>query len=167
MCNEIDIADIAALVQYDPSTGMLTWRADGRPAFSTRKSGGYLHGQFAKRYVKAHRIAWALHHGRWPVGYIDHIDGDRSNNRIANLREATARENSANGGKRPGRQPSSRFIGVCIAKSKWEASVGHEGRTVRAGLFADEVEAARARDALAIQLKGRFARLNFPQGASS
>lgn len=169
MCSDVEIADIAAAVAYDPLTGALTWRADGRPAFSTVKSGGYLHGQFAKRFIKAHRVAWALHNGHWPVGYIDHIDGDRSNNRIANLREATARQNSANGGKRPGRQPSSRFIGVCITTkgNKWEASVGHEGRTVRAGLFADETEAARARDSLAIQLKGRFARLNFPQGESA
>ena len=168
MCSDLDVDFIAELVGYDPNTGALTWKATGRPAFATIKSGGYLHGSFAKRHLKAHRVAWALHYGQWPSGQIDHINGDKADNRIGNLRDTTPRQNSANGGKRPGRQPSSRFIGVCICKgNKWEAAVGHEGRTIRAGRFCDEIEAARARDTLAIQLKGRFARLNFPQGETA
>lgn len=44
----------------------------------------------------AHRLAWLLHYGSWPSRHIDHINGDRADNRIANLRECDDAENQQN-----------------------------------------------------------------------
>jgi hypothetical protein len=108
------IEQLRELLSYDPATGALTW--------ATRRKGGCKPGQPAgcvsptgygrilcmgKSYP-THRIAWALYHGEDPYPYqIDHIDRDKINNRIANLRLATPKENCANRytspekGKRP------------------------------------------------------------------
>src|SRR5687767_8577743 len=93
-------------LSYDPETGALTWRAvDGRKAWNTRWAGqpalnhksekGYLYGRLDGRHIKSHRAIFCIVEGRWPE-QIDHIDGNRSNNRWANLREVTFAEQARN-----------------------------------------------------------------------
>lgn len=57
---------------------------------------GYLVLKIKGKQLKAHRIAWFLHYGSWPIGVIDHINGDRIDNRIRNLRDVSVKENNAN-----------------------------------------------------------------------
>lgn len=90
-------------VRYCPdSVSGLVWavnvnsraRADG-PALAAKDGRGYCNGFYRYQNLKAHRVVWFLHHGTMP-DCIDHIDGDRSNNRIENLRAVTRKENSQN-----------------------------------------------------------------------
>lgn len=112
---------LGRLLICDPETGMLTWRERsgewfsavtprrasaicdlwnsryaGRPALAALNSKGYRDGSVLGTTFKAHRVVWALAYGAWPEGVIDHIDHDKANNRLANLRCVTRRENNQN-----------------------------------------------------------------------
>lgn len=104
------IPDLRQLLSYNPETGALVWlprpkhlnkrgwntRYAGKSALNTLHSDGYRMGKVNGVRVYAHRVAWALTHGSWPTFVVDHINGDRSDNRITNLREATNRDNAMN-----------------------------------------------------------------------
>jgi hypothetical protein len=91
---------------------------------------------------------------------VDHINGNGLDNRRCNLRICTPAENVRN--RRKVACARSRFIGVFPRRNKWHAVVTHQRKTHFVGSFDDDVEAARARDRLALKLHGQFARLNFP-----
>jgi hypothetical protein len=139
-------------LHYDPETGSIVWkhgtsdkRPAGRPAFYTKALTGYLIGSFKYRRFLAHRVAWALHYGNWPLGQIDHINGDRTDNRIANLRDVTNRENGMN--MRRGKGNKSGRVGVSwdAVTRKWRASIFIEGRCINLGRYAEFEEACRVR----------------------
>jgi len=92
---------------------------------------------------------------------VDHINGNGLDNRRCNLRICTQEQNARNNA--PKGNGASRFKGVFPCGKKWGAKVTHRKKTHRLGVFADEVEAAKARDRLALKLHGEFARLNFPE----
>lgn len=86
---------------YDPASGVLTYRRGSGSIKAGKKAGtlgsdGYWQISFRGFFFKAHRIAWALHYGRWPSPRLDHINLDKIDNRISNLREATTSQNRAN-----------------------------------------------------------------------
>lgn len=116
----------------------------GREAFTAIDGRGYRHGSLDRTYLRLHRVVWALHYGSWPSGEIDHIDGNRLNNRIENLRIASAGENQRN--QRLHRNNTSGHVGVSWYKpySKWRATIGlGNGRSKHLGYF-DRVEDAAA-----------------------
>lgn len=145
------IEDLRKVLAYDPETGVLTRvvARGGTKAGDTTgcvNASGYLVVQFCGRLLYAHRIAWALHFGKWPPGKIDHKNGRRADNRIENLRAVTDGENARNMAM-PKINTSGR-IGVKWHKAgkKWQAAIHHAGRHIHLGLFAgfDEACAARA-----------------------
>src|SRR5574337_469220 len=90
---------VRELFAFDSSTGILTRRTKA----SSNAEAGAVAGHLSKGYLlvnvdgikqKVHRIAWLHHYGEWPPGMIDHINGNRSDNRIANLRVASAAINA-------------------------------------------------------------------------
>lgn len=95
----------------------------------------------------------------------DHINGDRLDNRRANLRICNGMENARNRGVSARHiEIPSRYKGVSWERraARWQAQIGCDGKKFHLGLFATEEEAARAYDAKARELHGDFARLNFP-----
>ena len=171
------------LMAYDPETGKLTWRQQksasiapisvktdavlarwngrtaGRIALDSNGATGRKRGSIAGLSVFAHRVAWAIHYGEWPDREIDHINGNFTDNRIANLRLATRAENARNRGSIPG--SASRFKGVYrTTNGKWFAQINLSGRSTHIGTFASEDEAALAYNAAAVKHHGPFARLN-------
>lgn len=68
----------------------------GDPALTTVNKNGYLHGSIGEVHYRAHRIAFLLTKGYWPLGDVDHIDGNKQNNAGANLREVDRSSNNAN-----------------------------------------------------------------------
>jgi hypothetical protein len=104
---------------------------------------GYLHGIINGQRYRAHRVAFALYHGREPVGEIDHIDGVGTNNAQVNLREVSSAENKRN--LAISRRNSSGAIGVSYSSSKglWRAYVGLDGRQKHIGYF-ENIEDAKA-----------------------
>jgi hypothetical protein len=92
----------------------------------------------------AHRAAWCLYHGEWPAGVIDHINGDKTDNRIENLRCVTPSINSRN--MKKFKHNTSGIAGVCWhkASNKWRAIVTVGGRQKSLGVFSDKDDAAKA-----------------------
>lgn len=117
----------------------------GKEAF-TANNKGYRVGRIYDRIFQAHRIVFALAHGRWPIA-IDHIDGNGLNNSIHNLREASQAENCRN--LRRARHNTSGITGVCFdgRRGKWFAQIRLSYRNHFLGYFSTKEEAAAARAA--------------------
>ncbi len=116
LVNDITAERVKEVFSYDPLTGIFTWRVPrpGRKAGEVAgfsRANGYLKLQVDRRAYLAHRIAFLYMHGRWPVGQVDHIDGNRANNRIENLREVDQVANMQNR-HRAQKNSSTGFLGV-------------------------------------------------------
>lgn len=171
-----DPATLHEILDYDASSGLFIWKERPRRFFSsdrgwrkwnTRYAGtealatvsthGYRFGSIFKTAVAAHRVAFAMSHGRWATGEIDHINGQRDDNRICNLRECTRRENAVNTAAKKG---ASRFKGVSFhkAKGRWRATFGQK----HIGYRESESGAARLYDEYLRSNVGGTLCLNFP-----
>lgn len=131
---------------YDPLTGLLV-RISGQRAGSPAggvTTRGYLHVYAFGHYFAAHRICWLLHFGEWPQGDLDHINHNKTDNRIENLRSVTIAENNAN---LPGGQGPKRY-GWDRTKGRWRVRCKRNGRFWHGGYFKTEIEAATAAAAL-------------------
>jgi hypothetical protein len=161
---DLSVERLRELLSYDPTTGEFLYRvrvARRTPAGSLAGSvnnEGYRHIRVDGRAYKAHRLAWLHVHGTWPGGMLDHIDGDRDNNRIANLREATRSQNLAN--SRPYRANSKYHKGINRRTSGlWDARISHNGKCHFLGCFKTEGEAVAAYASAARNFYGEYARI--------
>lgn len=130
-----------AVLDYNAETGIFTWRIAcrgtkaGAKAGSKPNSDGYINICVNHLLYKAHRLAWQHVHGIVPPNQVDHINGDRADNRLCNLRLATNAENSQS---RPvNGQGSSGLIGATwrADKSLWASEIMVGGRRHRLGYF--------------------------------
>jgi hypothetical protein len=139
---ELTAADVSARYSYEPATGALTPVSTAREPFMSDY--GYLTVSLYGRTCAVHRLAWLLSYGAWPDKVIDHIDGDKLNNRLANLRDATAAENQQNR-HRPSRRNSSGHLGVswCRYRKRWHAQLTVNGER-RLSKFFDDLASAVA-----------------------
>lgn len=106
-------------------------------------SNGYRRVRVGGVRLKEHRVAFAMHHGHWPAGEVDHIDGDRQNNRPANLRDVSRAENGQNQ-RRPRKGSRSGLLGVIAHGNRWRAEIKSHGKTKNLGAFATPEEAHAA-----------------------
>ncbi|MGK5049480.1 HNH endonuclease [Janthinobacterium sp. GB4P2] len=141
--------ELKDVLTYDPSSGDLRWKifcGGERPgAIAGTMDGGYRKvGYQGKRYL-AHRVAWFLHFGVEPIGQVDHMDGNPSNNVITNLRLATHSENQQNQ-RAPSSRNTSGFLGVQFSKArrKFVAKIGIDGKQIFIGRFDTAEEAYQA-----------------------
>jgi hypothetical protein len=157
------------LLRYEPETGKLFWRERGTEWFSDGGNGatvsaamwnrryahkeaftvmpvGYRGGRILGVSTYAHRIAFAIFHGKWPDGEIDHINGNGTDNRIENIRDVTKRENARNMPLRSNN--TSGVLGVCWHKraNMWIAqiNIGNDSKVLGHFKSFDEACAARA-----------------------
>lgn len=159
------------LLRYEPETGKLFWLSRspdvfldkkqsaqgianrwnsqnaGKQAFTATDADGYHHGSILGFYVRAHRVALAIFYGEWPTDQVDHINGNKSDNRISNLRVVTNQQNGRN--QRLNAKNTSGTIGVRWDRNfkKWEAKIGVNGRTVHLGKYVSFEQAVAARNA--------------------
>lgn len=141
---------VRQIFNYDTDSGLLTWRIRtsnriqlGAQA-GNRDHYGYLKVCVSYRYYKVHRLIWLHVHGVWPTKQIDHIDRDKLNNRIANLRDVSQSVNQQNR-FRARTDNASGFLGVTrhSASKRWQTQIDVNGRRHYLGLF-DTPEAAHA-----------------------
>jgi hypothetical protein len=118
---------------------------------------GYLRMHVFAVTVLAHRLAWLLFYKEWPPGEIDHVNGDKKDNRIENLRVCTHPQNNHNQPMR--RSNTSGVKGVSWMKScrKWHVQVCVNRKIHYGGLFVDIADAALAAQSLRERLHGEFA----------
>lgn len=129
-------------IDYNPETGVFTWTKPrgrfsalvGSRAGALRED-GYRQIKINGKYIKEHRLAWYLTFGEWPPCEIDHIDGNRSNNAIANLRPATKADNAHN--RRLNKNSSTGVKGVSLHKQtgKYQATIMIGRSSVYLGLY--------------------------------
>ena len=135
----------------DPDVGSLVWKGRCQDMFlsgaahktwNTRYAGkvaftanidGYKVGRIFGMGFRAHRVIWALETGAWPKDGIDHINGDRSDNRISNLRECTQSQNCRNRGAVKGR-----YCGVRWHNNIWQSHIGHMGKFIYCLLYTSD-----------------------------
>lgn len=137
------------MLEYSPETGVFTWKKSSGRVKAGAKAGwtthnGYLKIAIDKVEYTAHRLAWFYTYNKWPTEDLDHINGERQNNKLSNLREATRSQNLQNKGKQCNN--TSGFIGVSYNKSrgKWDARLKVCGKQICLGLFETAEEASKA-----------------------
>ena len=155
---------IRQLIRFDEKTGKYFWKARpremfrseqtyiswhtrfcGKETFIEKTPDGYRRASVFGRRYRAHRLIWAIHYGTWPNGQIDHINGKRDDNRIENLRDVTATDNTRN--RHDNALNTSGQMGVCWnkAKEKWRVTIGAGGKRIHIGEFREKSEAVAAR----------------------
>lgn len=139
------------ILDYNPETGVFRWkvmlahrRKPGDAAGSLTH--GYIEIGIENQSYRAHHLAWLYIHGKLPEGMIDHIDGNRANNAIANLRLATNQQNSQNKRQASPTKLSSKLLGVTWNADRqcWQAQIGHSGKNYYLGLYKTETAAHAA-----------------------
>ena len=150
------------IASYDPETGEFTWLQDRMRARAGRKAprgtSRYIGYRINGKFYLAHRLAWLWVHGEFPAGYIDHINGNEKDNRIANLRPATHQQNLCNRGRN--KNNTTGYKGVyLIGPGKYKASIKENGKSKHLGIFGSPVAAHQAYSAAALRLHGEFAKV--------
>jgi hypothetical protein len=150
------VAFVRELFVYEPTSGELRhrvdkWAGEHRNVLSARagdragwaSSGGYLRVKVAGRTYGVHRVAFLIVEGRWPSAQLDHIDGDKNNNRMSNLREVDNRTNNENR-RHAHRNSQSGLLGAFPHRKRWQSRIRVNGKLRNLGCFATAEEAHQA-----------------------
>lgn len=162
---------------YNPNTGTLHWknrpismfgndrlcnswnsRHAGKEAFTTSQTHGYLKSSVMDIELLAHRVAWAIYHGVWPVNDIDHRNGNKRDNRINNLREANKTENLQNRGKQSNNTSGYKCVSFDKRRNSWFSYINADGKRKYLGCYPTPEEAHAAYCEAAKKYHGEFAR---------
>ncbi len=164
MTREVTPAILQEFLDYNGATGTLIWKPrdrrhftsdwqfavwhkkyEGKEAFTAVSACGYKAGVLWRKGLLAHRVAWAVAHGEWPPQDIDHINHDRTDNRLVNLRCVSRAENCRNRAKP--RNSLTRRVGVQWHKAigKWCAVGSLQGKTHYLGSFSSYADACSER----------------------
>ena len=138
------------LVSYNPETGVFVWISNNgmkaKAGNIAGRIGAYGYSVFSVdgRVYFAHRLAWLYINGEFPRNNIDHLNGVRDDNRIANLRDVTQQINCQNHRKQNGNKKE--LIGACFDKAtgKYKAQIMHNGVNFHIGRFDTQEQAHMA-----------------------
>lgn len=161
---ELTHAELVDLVSYDPLTGIFRWRyyrfrcPPAGAVVGSLNARGYLRTLINKEFHFLHRLAWFYVHGVWPKDILDHANGVKTDNRIANLREADTRRNAYNR-KRP-RTNTSGVKGVQRYKNGgwgvWIRNPQRGNKMTLFGVYPDFDSAVKVRREKAAEWHGEF-----------
>lgn len=156
----MDAERVRELFNYDPETGIIECKISRRKARAGSIAGkltwhGYLRTEVEGKKYYNHLLAWLFVHGEWPPDEIDHIDRDKTNNRISNLRLATHAQNKRNS---PGRRKTLKGA-YRRSNGSWRSQLRYDGALLELGTFKTEQEAHEAYKRTAERLYGEFMRV--------
>lgn len=162
-------------LSYDPATGQFTWKARpithfkserylrawnslhaGKPA-GVPMSDGRIVININKDKWLAHRVAWAIQTGAWPIAAIDHIDRDHANNAFANLRSCTLQQNQFNRAANKGTLTGVKGVSFDRQTGRYKAAMSLDYKTINLGRFDTVAEASRAYEKASARHHGEFA----------
>lgn len=154
---------IRELLDYDPETGVFVWKTKRRGKGTIGKPVGFVHPNgylricVDYRLYMAHHLAWLFIHGELPTKQIDHIDGDRLNNRASNLRLCNHAQNAGN--RKVHRNSKTGVKGVSLIRStgRFGAWIKVDGKSINLGSFQTIEEAGAAYRRKAEEAYGAFA----------
>jgi hypothetical protein len=148
-----------SLLRYDPETGKVFWlKRHGKEA--GHKTRGYLSVRIDQQDYMLHRVIWLMVYGFFPAGQLDHKDRDRSNNRLANLREATPAQQGQNQSIRVNNSSGLKGVSFDHTRNLWLARIRDNGKRINLGRFTSKEAAAEAYKFAAEKLHGEFASHN-------
>lgn len=139
------------VLDYNSETGVFIWKI-----YSGRIKAGYVAGNINKRgyatigidgeIYRSHRLAWFYVYGKWPDDQIDHINGQRSDNRISNLRDVTNQVNAQNLKRATRVKTSTDYLGVYKTTNikPWRAQIDIDKKTRHIGYYKTPEEANEA-----------------------
>lgn len=139
------IGDLQTLLCYNSETGELRWSSQTAKNIRGKVAGsisdrGYLYVKVSGKSCRAHRLAFAIHHGCFPKGDIDHINGIKTDNRICNLRDVSKSVNKQNQLK-PRADNRLGIMGVACERDKYRAKISINGKRVDLGTYATPEQA--------------------------
>lgn len=154
---------------YDPTTGVIARKHDasngpakaGDIAGHKEKGSGRSRIRYRGRRILAHRAAWVIYYGAWPAEFLDHINGDESDDRIENLREAPHKENMRN--RKAHAHSGTGVKGVSLEDGRFRATITANGVRTRLGGFSSISEADAAYKIAAKRFHGEFTRHDLSQ----
>lgn len=125
-------------LEYNHETGLLKWKVfvgPGQKEYAGLPTKKKPYGQvmFKRKSYGTHRIAWYLYYGKMPMGMVDHINGDPTDNRICNLREVTARQNQCNRSNH--RKGKIAYANWSNKSKKYKSELSFKNKTIYLGLF--------------------------------
>jgi len=153
---------LRAWVDYDPETGILvrkkTLGKRGRAGeiLGYRKTEGYVACPLLKKTYYAHHLAWAIYYGEIPELEIDHINGVKWDNRIANLRQVTATQNAYNAATRSDNASGARGVFKLKNQEKWISYITYQGKRMNLGTFNSFEDAVSVRKQAEAFYHGEF-----------
>lgn len=153
------------MFEYVPETGQLRRKVSRTNSVKvgdivgTLDGKGYYHISINKKFYRLHRVLWLYVYGEQP-DQLDHIDGDKTNNRVENLRPCTCQKNAGNAGLAKHNTSGYRGVSQNTKSGKWAAQIKIFGQQTYLGRFDTPEEAARVYDAAAAEHFGEFAYLN-------
>lgn len=159
--NDLSSEYVNSILSYNPESWDFTWKVDrgrrwksGKLAGSLNKSNGYRNITISGKDYKAHRLAWLLYYGLYPKNMIDHINWNRADNRIVNLREATCSQNSQNNNQKVGKSGERH---ITVAKyGKFQVRIKENGKLKHFGYYQTIEQAILVRDCESLRIKGDF-----------
>lgn len=153
------------VLSYDGGTGEFRWNVTlSRRAVAGKVAGGKdAQGRILIRIDRklhlAHRLAWLYAHGTWPAEVIDHINGDPSDNRLSNLREANHSQNSCNMRRHLDNKSGIKGVYFDTRKKAWFAQISHRGDNRVLGRFTSKEAAGAAYARASREIHGVFGRV--------
>jgi hypothetical protein len=159
----LDVKNIFGYLDYNQETGIFTWKVKTRTSSAGGIAGhanwrGYVSIWINGKQYYAHRLAWAVCNNAWPIGDIDHINEDKSDNRISNLRIASRSENMFNRGRNSNNTSGMKGVVFCKQTQRWRAQIMVNRKGVKIGRFDTKEEAANAYILKAKEIRGEFAK---------
>lgn len=156
-------SEIQERLSYSSETGCFTWKQPGKKVVVGARAGtvkphGYEVIGLGYDQHYSHRLAWLFMTGAWPIGQVDHINGDRADNRFANLRLASHAENQRNRGLQRNNQSGTAGVHWAARESRWIAKIKLNGKTAQIGIFTSRNAAIAARKAAEQAMFGKFTR---------
>ena len=153
------------LFRLDEHTGVLYWRVRtarrtrvGDEAGALNKVTGYRHVRVEGRLFATHRVVFAMAHGRWPATSIDHINGNRLDNRPINLREASPSQQGMNKCRQSNNTSEATGVVFHRGANKWAAKIQANRKSTHLGLFNSFEDAVLARAQASDRIFGEFNR---------
>ncbi|RYY51339.1 MAG: HNH endonuclease [Chitinophagaceae bacterium] len=147
---DLTVEYLTSRLSYDPETGEFTWKVAKGGKRVGDKAGsindqGYLLIRINRIIYRAHRLAWIMMTGSSPINELDHVDGNRSNNKWSNLRDVTRLENKRNLGRITTNNSGHTGVMWYKAGSKWHAQITVEGKAIHLGYFENLEDAVKVR----------------------
>lgn len=142
--------ELKSLLNYDDKTGVFTWRKSNGPVKSGSTAGyvnekGYILIGIKGKSYRAHRLAWLYFYGEMPSDDIDHINHDKLDNKISNLRVVSNQENHRNVKMSVANKSGYNGVSFCNNRNKWIARISDGTKYLNLGYFVNKMDAVAAR----------------------